>query len=188
MKQACIIYKLSIVHYIYILYLVSGANPNKTVSNGKTCLGEAASLGNIAILKQLIAVSKPSHMPNLASHSRKRSIKCNKRKLKHDVEQDELGGKNKSFCEKKFKDTSQSAGKSKTDKNQGYFVFIHNEGSGSKETRIASLQSPLSPSTLTPSPLADLEWDEDIGTVAPTTSEDETWSSMYKYVSYIFYS
>ncbi|KAJ0181839.1 hypothetical protein K1T71_002561 [Dendrolimus kikuchii] len=173
------------------LNLSKGANPNKTVSNGKTCLGEAAGIGNIDIIKQLITASKPSNMSNVPSHCRKRSTKSNKRKLKHDVGQDEQVGKYKSFCEKKFKDTSQSGfkdGSTKSDKNQGYFVFIHNEGPSSNDTRIASLRSPLSPSPLTPSPQADLEWDEDIGTVAPTTSEDETWSSMYKWYAAILES
>lgn len=78
--------------------------------------------------------------------------------MKHD-QNDESNVKSKTYNDRSFS------------KNQGYFVFIHGEGSSNK--------SPISPVTLVPSP-QDLEWDEEIGNVAPTTSEDETWTSMYK--------
>lgn len=167
--------------------LSQGANPNKTVINGKTCLGESANIGNIDILKQLIIASRTNHVQSTAS--RKRPLKSHKRKLKHDTGQDEHIGKHRGFNEKKFKDTCSESlfeeESSKFYKNQGYFVFVHNEGSSSNETRISSKKLQLSPSSLISSPQADLEWDEEIGTVAPSTSEDETWSSMYKWYAAI---
>lgn len=160
-----------------------GANPNKTTSHGKTCLGEAASLGNVETLKLLITASKSLSMQNKTPciNTRKRSTKCHKRKLKHDEQNGDIVVKYKNFNEKKLKDCSNPV------KNQGHFVFIHNDGSSSDESRFASLMSPVSPSSLTSSPQADLEWDEDIGNVAPSTSEDETWTALYKFVLIYFY-
>lgn len=123
------------------------------------------------------------------SHSsRKRQMKTHKRKIRNDSQQEETLTKYKNPGERSIKDclglqleSIESNQESKSKMNRGYFVFIHSDGSSSDESRITSLLSPLSP--LTPSPQDDLEWDEEIGNVAPTTSEDETWSSMYKLVS-----
>lgn len=169
----------------------AGANPNKTVSHGKTCLGEAANMGNIDIVKLLIDVSKANanwftiHGPNV----RKRHTKSHKRKLKHDSQHPETVVKCKNLNERNFKDCYLDCGSVSTSpeetvsiQNQGYFVFVHSEGSSSDESKISSFKSPLSPLSLMPSPQEDLEWDEEIGNVAPTTTEDETWSSMYKLV------
>lgn len=165
---------------------VSGANPNKTVSNGMTCLGEASHMGNIEISKLLITASKncnSTFKTTSISCSRKRSVKCQKRKLnKLDVQSGESSVKCKNLNDRLYKEQPECM---RPDRNQGYFVFIHSEVSSSDENRIASLKSPLSPTSLTPSPQADLEWDEEIGNVAPTTSEDETWSSMYKFVLFL---
>ncbi|KAM3964727.1 uncharacterized protein ACR2FA_001117 [Aphomia sociella] len=173
--------------------LNQGANPNKTASHGKTCLGEAANVGNVSIVKMLIDASKTN--PTIKTHNampRKRHTKSHKRKLRHDSQHDETVVKCKNISERSYKDYYMghcSIGaiqeSSNSDKNQGYFVFIHSEGSSSDESKMSSLKSPVSPSTLTPSPQADLEWDEEIGNVAPTTSEDETWSSMYKWYAAI---
>lgn len=118
--------------------------------------------------------------------TRKRQVKSHKRKLRHDGLQNETVVKCKSLSDRMFKDyyadSIASTADDSNEKNQGYFVFIHSEGSSSDEGRIPGLKSPLSPPSLLTSPQADLEWDEEIGNVAPTTSEDETWSSMYKLV------
>lgn len=140
-------------------------------------------------MKLLIDASKtgPSASTRPSGGSRKRLIKSHKRKLRHDGQFDDNVVKCKNLNDRTFKDlyvgqcsvgvTHETVG---SDKNQGYYVFIHSEGSSSDESKISNLKSPLSPSTLTPSPHAELEWDEEIGNVAPTTSEDETWSSMYR--------
>ncbi|XP_049869319.1 ankyrin-3 [Pectinophora gossypiella] len=173
--------------------LSQGANPNKTTSHGKTCLGEAANMGNIGIVKLLVDASKSSNNHKIAPHSpqRKRHVKSHKRKIVHEEANDETVVKCKTLSDRNFMDYhvgrenfGPTTANSK-DKNQGYFVFIHSEGSSSDEGRVPGLKSPLSPPSLTPSPQADLEWDEEIGNVAPTTSEDETWSSMYKWYAAI---
>ncbi|XP_028043178.1 ankyrin-3 isoform X1 [Bombyx mandarina] len=175
--------------------LSKGANPNKTASRGKTCLGEAANTGNVDVMKLLITASKTPQSKNNQAPSRKRTLKCHKRKFKHDGQISETVVKFKNINEKKIKD--YSVGKcekldlshtGQIEKNKGYFVFIHNDGSSSDETRVPSLKSPKSSSSMSPSPQADLEWDEDIGNTAPTTSEDETWSSMYKWYAAILES
>ncbi|CAB3249985.1 unnamed protein product [Arctia plantaginis] len=179
--------------------LSKGANPNKTVKQGKTCLGEAASMGNVDILKILLSVNQTSSTQKVSPYNvttRKRHIKCHKRKLKHYGRHEETVVKCKNHNDRTLKDYKFGHydmmeiidNNGKTDKNQGYFVFIHSEGSSSDESKIGSLKSPLSPTLLTPSPQADLEWDEEIGNVAPTTSEDETWSSMYKWYAAILES
>lgn len=120
------------------------------------------------------------------SSTRKRQVKSHKRKLKIDSQQNETVVKCKNLSDRMFKDYYAESIASTTaetmEKNQGYFVFIHSEGSSSDEGKLPALKSPLSLPSLTMSPQADLEWDEEIGNVAPTTSEDETWSSMYKLV------
>ncbi|XP_060810922.1 serine/threonine-protein phosphatase 6 regulatory ankyrin repeat subunit C isoform X2 [Amyelois transitella] len=170
-----------------------GANPNKTAGLGKTCLGEAANIGNISILKLLIDATKTGASTAKPSGSyRKRHTKSHKRKLRNYENNDETIVKCKNLNERTFKDfyvnqcsvevTEENVS---SEKNQGYFVFIHSEGSSSDESKISSLKSPLSPSTMSPSPHAELEWDEEIGDVAPTTIEDETWSSMYRWYAAI---
>lgn len=170
--------------------IIAGANPNRTCKCGKTCLGEAAKIGNITLVKLLIEYSKTSSASKVTS-TRKRQVKSHKRKLKHDSQQTETVVKCKNLSGRMFKDyyaeSIASTTKESMDKNQGYFVFIHSEGSSSDEGKLPGLKSPLSPPSLTMSPQADLEWDEEIGNVAPTTSEDETWSSMYKLVWKTFY-
>ncbi|KAJ8729440.1 hypothetical protein PYW08_001021 [Mythimna loreyi] len=178
--------------------LSRGANPNKTASQGKTSLGEAAFNGNIDIVKLLINASEAKpHIPvSYAGSPKKRLVKCHKRKLRNHGQHDETVVKCKSLNDRTFKDFHfaqyETVGvkddPSKSDTNQGYFVFIHSEGSSSDESKMGSLKSPITSSSLTPSPQADLEWDEDIGNVAPTTSEDETWSSMYKWYAAILES
>ncbi|CAH2243530.1 jg9411 [Pararge aegeria aegeria] len=71
------------------------------------------------------------------------------------------------------------------EKNQGYFVFIHSDGSSSDEGKIGGSKSPTSPSSLASTPQADLEWDEEIVSVAPSTKEDEKWTTMYKWYAAI---
>ncbi|XP_026757186.2 ankyrin-3 [Galleria mellonella] len=174
--------------------LKQGANPNKTASHGKTCLGEAANVGNVSIVRLLIDATK-TNSPTKIPHSgslRKMHTKSQKRKLRLDGQHDETVVKCKNINERSFKEYCMGhcnigaiQESSNMEKNQGYFVFIHSEGSTSDESKMSSLKSPLSPTTLTPSPQADLEWDEEIGSVAPTTSEDETWSSMYKWYAAI---
>lgn len=178
--------------------LLKGANPNKTVRQGKTCLGEAANMGNINILKVLLNASQTSSTSKVSSLNvtRKRQIKCQKRKLKHQIYQEETVIKCKNLNDRPYKNYNLGQydtvgikdNNAKMDKNQGYFVFIHNEGSSSDESKSGGLKSPLSSSSLTPSPQDELEWDEEIGAVAPTTTEDETWSSMYKWYAAILES
>uniref|UniRef100_A0A2A4K1M0 SOCS box domain-containing protein n=1 Tax=Heliothis virescens TaxID=7102 RepID=A0A2A4K1M0_HELVI len=177
--------------------LSKGANPNKTASQGKTSLGEAANIGSIDIVKLLINASEAKrHAPvSYTGSSKKRLVKCHKRKLRHNGQHDETVVKCKNLNDRTFKDfhfgqyeaVGVNETSSKADANQGYFVFIHSEGSSSDESKM-SVKSPITSSPLTPSPQADLEWDEDIGNVAPTTSEDETWSSMYKWYAAILES
>ncbi|KAJ2953624.1 hypothetical protein O0L34_g1228 [Tuta absoluta] len=167
--------------------LNQGANPNKTASHGKTCLGEAAKMGSISIVKLLIDASKSSGI-NKGSQSinRKRHVKTHKRKIRHEVQHDETIVKCRTFKDYHVgRENINTTVDETQDKNQGYFVFIHSEGSSSDEGRIPGIRSALSTPSLTPSPQADLEWDEEIGNVAPTTSEDETWSSMYKWYAAI---
>lgn len=177
---------------IILIHLITGANPNKITSHGKTCLGEAANLGNISILHLLIDACKFNYPQNrnvTHSYSKKRHVKTNKRKLRSSSQQDDTVIKCKNphdrilKCNPVSENTSVLQDTQKCEKNQGYFVFIHGEGSSSDESKMCSLKSPVSPSSQVSSPLAELEWDEETANVAPTTSEDETWSSMYKYVN-----
>ncbi|KAG7311524.1 hypothetical protein JYU34_002570 [Plutella xylostella] len=171
--------------------LLQGADPNKATVHGKTCLGQAAYTGNIRILKLLIDLSTEG-IPVIKKSSKKRHGKSQKRKLRNDGKNSETAVKLKNFGDRKDKeglsldDNSVSREELATsDKNQGYFVFIHSEGSSSDDSRVPALKSPLSPAT--PTPQGDLEWDEDIntGSIAPTTREDETWSSMYMWYAAI---
>lgn len=170
-----------------------GANPNKTASFGKTCLGEAANLGNVDIAKLLIDASAPaSHSSTVAPHSvisRKRLTKSHKRKYRYDGPAETVV-KCKNKNDKKFieyysmghNENVTLKQDNRLDRNQGYFVMIHSEGSSSDESKVSSLKASLSPPSLTPSPQSDLEWDEEIDNQAPIadTSEDESWTSMYK--------
>ncbi|XP_061729376.1 ankyrin-2-like [Cydia pomonella] len=169
-----------------VCLLDRGANPNKITKNGKTSLGEACNIGNISIVKLLVNTTKSRQTTH---SSRKRHLKTHKRKIKNDGSQEETLTKYKNPSDRKCMGLQlENIGPSQTsnrDVNRGYFVFIHSDGSSSDESRITSLLSPLSPVSLTPSPQDDLEWDEEIGNVAPTTSEDETWTSMYKWYASI---
>ncbi|KPI93808.1 Ankyrin-2 [Papilio xuthus] len=177
-----------------IIHLIArGANPNKVTRHGKTCLGESAKLGSISIVKLLIDATLVNKTTSQESISKKRNIKCHKRKLKSTSQYSETIVKYKNYNDRTYRECqveksveidSENQECSKFDKNRGYFVFIHSDGSSSDESRI-SLRSPVTPPALPLSPQIDLEWDEDIGNVAPTTTEDETWSSMYKWYAAI---
>lgn len=156
-------------------------------------MGEAANIGNMSITNQLIDACKSNYLQNknaTQTYSKKRHVKLHKRKLRGSTQHDETVIKYKNLNDRTFRSSPMSESSSvlqdsqKSDKNQGYFVFIHSEGSSSDESKMCSLKSPVSPSSLVSSPQAELEWDEETANVAPTTSEDETWSSMYKYVYY----
>lgn len=174
------------IKQVVISYLnPTGANPNKITCHGKTSLGVAATIGNKNIFKLLIDACSSIKKPSTQGCMKKRHSKSHKRKLKS-TECEETVIKCKNLSDRTFKETQLGENDSlqgqNPDKNQGYFVFIHSEGSSSDESKIGGCKSPVSPSTLVSTPQADLEWDEEIGNVAPTTSEDETWSSMYKSV------
>nr|XP_026487633.1 ankyrin-3-like [Vanessa tameamea] len=178
-----------------ILNLLSqGANPNKVTSHGKTCLGEAAYIGNMRIVKILIDAWKSTCVPNKSEiHSKKKNYNLHKRKLHSVGHQDATNVKCKNVNDKTLKGETSNENMSslqeshQSEHNQGYFVFIHNESSSSDEGKKPT-KSPVSPtaSVLTLQP--ELEWDEEIVNVAPTTSEDETWSSMYKWYADILES
>ncbi|KAL4708105.1 hypothetical protein ACJJTC_009884 [Scirpophaga incertulas] len=188
-----------------IIHLLSkGANPNKTASFGKTCLGEAANVGNVNITKLLIdeimSTTSKSNSACVSLVQKRGHIKSQKRKHRYDS-QPETMIKYKNMNDKKFKehydnDQYSSLGlrqeniERKCERNQGYFVFIHNEGSSSEDSKISNLKTPLSPTSLTPSPQSDLEWDEEIDNEAPVagTSDDDTWTSMYKWYAAILES
>lgn len=137
-------------------------------------MGEAANIGNLNIVKLLVD-TKPSQ-----NFSKKRNLKSQKRKLRHSGHIDQTTIKYKSLCDRSLKTYHIDNDSKLQDKNQGYYVVMHSEGSSSDESRLNSLKSPSSPLSLPTTPLSDLEWDEEIGNIAPTTKEDETWSSMYK--------
>lgn len=65
-------------------------------------------------------------------------------------------------------------------KNRGYYVFIHGEESSTEKANCNFQRAKKIPIVLTPSPPADLEWDEDMGNTAPVTREDATWTAMYR--------
>ncbi|CAG4944841.1 unnamed protein product [Colias eurytheme] len=174
-------------------YISKGANPNKITSQGKTCLGEASSLGNITIVKLLLEACKSEGTSQISSYGvakKKHCVKSHKRKYRGTGQHEDNVSKCKNRSHRvnvdfqNEKDTLKSNTSTRTDKNQGYFVFINSDGSSSDESKFSNIISPKSPSLVT-TPLAELEWDEDIGSVAPTTSEDETWSSMYKWYAAI---
>ncbi|XP_026738480.1 serine/threonine-protein phosphatase 6 regulatory ankyrin repeat subunit B-like isoform X2 [Trichoplusia ni] len=170
--------------------LARGANPHKVIHKTITPFGEAARLGNVDLVKLFIYYGSETGSENSRSMSpRHKHVKCCKRKLRHSVQQDESVAKCKALKDRNYKDYDSfetcEAKTSRSDKNQGYFIFTHSEGSSSDESKTSSLKSPVTSSSLTPSPQADLEWDEDIVNVAPTTSEDETWSTMYKWYASI---
>ncbi|XP_038207814.1 ankyrin-2-like [Zerene cesonia] len=172
-------------------YISKGANPNKITSQGKTCLGEASSLGNISIVKLLLEACKSEGTNQISSYGvskKKHSVKSHKRKYRGTGQHDDNVSKCKNRTHRVNVDFQNEKGNlisnsTKTDKNQGYFVIVNSDGSSSDESRLSNIISPKS--SLAATPLAELEWDEDIGNVAPTTSEDETWSSMYKWYAAI---
>lgn len=173
--------------------LITGANPNKTVKQGKTGLGEAARRGNSDIIKLLLAGNYNLRKTDLLNKTTAR--KRYKSKIKQRRQHEETIVRCKNLNDRALKDLNCQHSDDETldnngkKKNQGYFVFIHSEDSSSTssssscdESKISNLTSPLSPSSLTQSPQADLEWDEEIGDVASSTSEDDNCTSMYKLV------
>ncbi|CAG5022018.1 unnamed protein product [Parnassius apollo] len=177
-----------------IVHLITqGANPNKVTRHGKTCLGEAAKLGSINVVKLLIDATL-ANKDLSQDNAKERNVKTHKRKYKNNGQNCETVIKCKNLNDRTLRERhlnhsgsidSSVQGCSSLDNNQGYYVFIHSDGSSSDESRISSLRSPVTPPSLVTSPQIDLEWDEEIGSVAPMTSEDETWSSMYKWYAAI---
>lgn len=153
-------------------------------SHGKTSLGEAARLGNMDILKLLLDCSTLSTRDRASHNSNqknKRHFKSQKRKLNFVSDHDETVIKCKNVIEKTANNTNTKYVRNEfSDKNRGYFVFVHDEESTADDNNLNILKSPVNSVSLTPSPQADLEWDEDIGNFAPVTSDDEAWSSLYK--------
>lgn len=150
-------------------------------------MGEAARVGNKVLVKILLdacVCSSATRKNSQPGCVKRRHSKSHKRKLKSTL-CDETVVKCKNLSDRQLKenqiDVSDSLRGQCAEKNQGYFVFIHSEGSSSDEGKVGSCKSPAShPAVSTPQ--ADLEWDEEIVNVAPTTSEDEKWTSMYKSV------
>ncbi|XP_050675784.1 ankyrin-3-like isoform X2 [Leptidea sinapis] len=153
---------------------LEGVNPNKVTNHGKTCLGEAARLGNVIIVKNLIDAITEPEAGSESNVSKKRTVKPHKRKYRGCGHQEESVSKCKSRTERTFSESH------KNEKNQGYFVLINSDGSSSDESR---LRSPTCTS-LESTPV-DLEWDEDFSNVAPPTVEDESWCSMYMWYAAI---
>ncbi|VVD04769.1 unnamed protein product [Leptidea sinapis] len=154
--------------------IYEGVNPNKVTNHGKTCLGEAARLGNVIIVKNLIDAITEPEAGSESNVSKKRTVKPHKRKYRGCGHQEESVSKCKSRTERTFSESH------KNEKNQGYFVLINSDGSSSDESR---LRSPTCTS-LESTPV-DLEWDEDFSNVAPPTVEDESWCSMYMWYAAI---
>ncbi|OWR42419.1 putative ankyrin repeat-containing protein [Danaus plexippus plexippus] len=176
-----------------VLQLVlQGANLNKITSHGKTSLGEAANIGNLEIFEVLIDYFKSTCTPKKLSPnsaSKKRHSKTQKRKMRGNCPNEDTVIKCKNTCDRKIRSSPLNESDSfqdslKSDKNQGYFVFIHSDGSSSDESKL-SLKTPVSPTSAVSTPQLDLEWDEETINVAPTTKEDETWSSMYQWYAAI---
>lgn len=156
--------------------------------HGKTCLGEAAKIGSINAVKLLIDATASSKSLSQEDISKTRRVKSHKRKLKSGqyyetvVKWKNLNDRSYQECHLKHSDSLDCDIHecSYLDNNQGYFVYIHSDGSSSDESRISNTHSPIPTPPLPTSPHIDLEWDEEIGCVAPTTREDETWSSIYR--------
>lgn len=168
---------------INLTALFSGVNPNQITTNGKTCLGEACNIGNLSIVKLLLDGCKALDIAPKISFRIKKN-KTHKRKLRNfGYQHDETVIKYKNRSDRYSKSTEIKENYHSYDEtkigNQGYFVFVHGESSSSDESKLNSSITPTSPSSVISTP-SDLEWDENIGKFAPTTSEDETWTSMYK--------
>lgn len=152
-------------------------------------MGEAANKGYVSITKMLIEFSKDDCTEEkiFQNYYKKKYSKSQKRKLHSSGHQDETVVKCKNLNERipKVDKTNEYVPLqgSHHRNNQGYFVVIHNDGSSIDESKIGNLKSPVSSSSLVSSPQAELEWDEEITNVAPTTSEDESWTAMYRYIS-----
>ncbi|KOB70100.1 putative ankyrin repeat-containing protein [Operophtera brumata] len=163
------------------LLLSKGANPNKTVSNGKTCLGEAAYRGSTEIAKKLIAEShcdnttKPlgNYEGDCACTSPNKNVTLKSLKRKLDKLTLDVNEKCKTLSDRRSKLELDPL---KEGRNQGYYKMIHKDGSSSEESKVGGITVPATPT----SPQTELEWDEDIGNVAASTSEDESVTSMYK--------
>lgn len=137
--QNCLCKNCLVIHWEF-----AGANPNKTASNGKTCLGQAAYLGYTDIATKLIAASQRAN-------------------IKPWLRSEQVDEANTSEMENKQVSLISRIKK---------LIPGTNKNTKCKPS-IGS--TPTSPQT-------DLEWDEDIGNVAATTSEDESVTSMYKSV------
>ncbi|XP_028162782.1 ankyrin-1-like [Ostrinia furnacalis] len=182
---------LSRDHQTVAHLLCKGADPNKTTSFGKTSLGLAANTGNLDIAKLLIEATLSCSISKATSITKKRH-KSKKRKYHHGGPAETVV-KYKNLNDRKIKDFSLGQCEDvkqdslKQEKNQGYFVVIHSEGSSSDESKVSSI---LTASSLTPSPQSDLEWDEEIDNDTPVvdTSEDESWTSMYRWYAAILES
>lgn len=166
------------------LLLSQGANPNEVVCTGKTCIGEAVFSGKISILKILLdhyvtAERKPNK-------PLKRKLNANNKKQ---LSPKRFVGYNFNSGIPKELDGQHpctSTGERGGENNRGYYVFIHDDDSSMEDSNF-NYHRPGA-LCMTPSPQADLEWDENIGNFAAMTSEDETWSSMYKWYAEILES
>lgn len=140
----------------------SGANPNKTVRNGMTCLGQAVIMGLTDIAKLLIA----------ESHSDNQVLSDN------DEDQSDYAFKNReneAFIRplKKKLDMLSIYTKYTTDRaeKEALCKSCHELGHAS---------GPSSEDCKVQSPQSDLEWDENIGKVAANTKEDDVTIDLYQ--------
>ncbi|XP_045532457.1 ankyrin-3-like [Pieris brassicae] len=170
-------------------HISRGANPNKITSHGKTCLGEASKLGNTVVVQILL----DSYNENVASKQGIIFKKCNrshKRKLKSVGPHDGSVSKFKNTSEELYQCHKQNINgkeiKNNEKINQDILVSLNSDGSSSDSSSEskAGNTKPQAASVAT-SLHVDLEWDEDIGTAAPITHEDETWSSIYRWYAAI---
>ncbi|XP_050361649.1 serine/threonine-protein phosphatase 6 regulatory ankyrin repeat subunit B [Nymphalis io] len=174
-------------------FLSQGANPNRITCHGRTCLGEASRIGNMRVVKILIDACKSTSVQHKSQIYSKKKHRKQMRKLRGVGHPDETLIKCKNFNDKTIKgETSNenvplSQESHQSEHNQGYFVFKHDESSSSDESK-KNIKSPVSPTAAVSTSQAELEWDEEIVNVAPTTSEDEIWSSLYKWYADILES
>ncbi|XP_068081361.1 ankyrin-3 isoform X1 [Anabrus simplex] len=185
--------------------LAQGANANVVCASGRTALGFAAEMGNIAILKMLLEVSSVSsslHQEDEhGQHQQKRHKgRKSRREHSHDASgpgnvsrgRSRLGRQVETVCDFPLQrlpanSNSPSDKDSEPNKNNlGYFIVVHNDGAAavddqrtrSHEGKVATALNDIQ----TPDGMEKLEWDSEMDdSDKGKDMGDDAWASLYRW-------